>query len=372
MEQCQDLPKSITKRVKGDLWKLNVTSEQISPLLILHTCDIVVDKHQLPASISVNTDDSLILDDNYVRVGYQYAFDISSERDAEFYFDITDSKNLRFASEDGGGLTCRKFISYEDKNVAVIEVCDLNHPCLLKFRTSWTEMEVSREEIMQGVNLETTRMWTKGKAVTVVKYVLNVRIDKEIVFMMDFEESKNFKLTSGGLKLRSLAKKHSKTDVGYLQVINPDEPSSLKLNYKFSIKQPTLPLIGELCRRVLAPGVILVSRCVENSSKILLRYQLVCSKCYVINYIVECSECFNVALVDSDEPLISGVAQPWDCKDLITISVLEPSEPWSIKARLSWTESVPKYPVFDSKLVQAAESSSSDQSEHVALIELET
>lgn len=377
MNRSSSLPDSLVERYGRSFKPANVKQDELSPLLKLRTSDLVVDKgHTLVASALESSGNKAGAS---VAVGFEYALSVGPSRDVTFHIDISGSENLRMSGEHGGGVLRATEVAAGSKDVqiAVVEVCDLAKPWSLHCRYSWTERETSSKELAPGITLVTTEMWTKGRSVTAIMYELKVgdTKGKRVAFHIDFTGSTNLELATGGLRARTVVEPYSSATVGFLQVINPANPWTLKVKCDWSDQAPTSqPVLGRPERRDLAPGLVLITTRCEVNNGDAFRYQLACSKNTVIDFTIDCSESSNMALDGKSSGSTSiqrSIVQPWDRAEVGTVCAIQPQKPWLLKVKLTWSERAPLPPTFVAESEDAAAAAVTSVTEKVANIEID-
>mmetsp|Transcript_17287 Transcript_17287/g.31748 ORF Transcript_17287/g.31748 Transcript_17287/m.31748 type:complete len:441 (+) Transcript_17287:342-1664(+) len=304
----------------------------------------VVSEEALSMFVVMRTID--VLRDGQV-CGFIYQVKTEPEREVSFHVDLIGSENLCLENE---GLLTKSLVPAGSDFVPVarVEVKDLESPWSLQCRYAWTEREKTVLEIDPDVFLEVTDLWSKGRAVTAIEYKLDVKCNKRIDISLSFEGSTNLELATGGLLARAVVEPFSVASIAYLQVIEVSRPWRLTLKYDWSPEEPQLPVMDHAGRQELAPGLSLLSTRTSSSAGEFFTYQVACSKNMIIHFTLDCTGSTNVRL-ENDELVQRTKIRPWDREDIGIVKVVDPSKPWSLRIKLSWSELAVKVPSFISE-----------------------
>jgi len=276
--------------------------------------------------------------------GFQYDLSVGPERDVHFHLDIAGSQNVELMQGTGTFKKTEVPAGSVAVCVARIMVIDRTKSWTLQCKYTWTEKEKQEKKVADGIFLETVDMWTKGRMVTSIDYRLRNETSKRISFTLDFRGSENLELATGGLIKKVVAEPNSTTDVAYLQVIKATVPWTLKCKYEWCDEAPERPVLGVPERKELSPGITLITTRSESGGTDTFKYQLACSKNVIVDFRLDCSECDNMNLKDEDLLEKRTVVQPWDRVEVGTVSVINPTRPWSLRCKFHWSERSPKPP----------------------------
>jgi hypothetical protein len=276
--------------------------------------------------------------------GFVYELSTGPGRSVLFLLDVTGSENLELDEAGQRLRQCEVAANVAAFRVATLRVRDLSLPWTLQARYTWTEVEVARKEIAPGLLLETRELWNKGRFVTAIAYELSVAIDKRVVFAIDFEGSENLELASGGLRLKTIVEPHHSRTVGYLEVVNPLQPWTLKCRYEWDEELPSRPVLDSPERKELGPGVTLVTTRSLGEGGESFRYQLAVSKNVAVLFTLDASNSANMRLAGrpAGDMTLKTLVQPWDSADVGTVAVADTSRPFSLQCKFTWIEKLPQ------------------------------
>jgi len=163
---------------------------------------------------------------------------------------------------------------------------------------------------------------------------------KRLLFSMNFRDSENLMLSSGGLATKTITiPPYTKVQVACLRVVNPRKTSQLKVKYAWEEEDPGEPPADVPKREELAQDIFIYTT--RRHSPTQFAYTVFCGKFKRLRFTISFHGSENMALDDGTLSRTIYV-EPYQRIELGTLVVRNPHMPWTCKTKYTWEEKPPR------------------------------